>query len=169
MTRSTPFRVAPRRAARRVRRLSNVRMVRPMRHVRQPAETRHRQKGIEFRASASQMRVAFARMAWNTGSSSPANELMTCSTSEVAVCCSRASSVHEHNSRSSIKAMKGRNGGPRNDIKEKIGPRVKVGKVNSDDFESGTPLDFLLGVMRDADSPPTLRLRVARKGSSAPA
>ena len=65
--------------------------VQQKRHVLQPAETRRRQKGIEFRAWASQMRVAFARMAWNTGSSSPANELMTCSTSEVAVCCSRAS------------------------------------------------------------------------------
>ena len=49
----------------------------------------------------------------------------------------------------------------RNDVKEKIGPRVEVGKVNSADFESATPLDFLLGVMRDADSPPTLRLKVA--------
>ena len=40
---------------------------------------------------ASQMRVAFASMAWNTGSSSPGELLMTCSTSEVAVCCSSAS------------------------------------------------------------------------------
>jgi hypothetical protein len=41
---------------------------------------------------------------------------------------------------------------------------VKVVKVNSDDADadSVTPLDFLLGVMRDADSQPTLRLRVAR-------
>ena len=36
---------------------------------------------------ASQMRVAFASMAWNTGSSSPGELEMTCSTSEVAVCC----------------------------------------------------------------------------------
>ena len=40
---------------------------------------------------ASQMRVAFASMAWNTGSSSPGELLMTRSTSEVAVCCSSAS------------------------------------------------------------------------------
>jgi hypothetical protein len=53
--------------------------------------------------------------------------------------------------------IKGTDGGSRNDINEKIGPRVKVVKVKPDDFESGTPLDFLLGVMSDADSPPTLR------------
>ena len=40
---------------------------------------------------ASQMRVAFARMAWKTGPSAPAKELITCNTSDVAVCCSRAS------------------------------------------------------------------------------
>ena len=40
---------------------------------------------------ASQMRTAFASMAWNTGSSSPGELEMTCSTSEVAVCCSSAS------------------------------------------------------------------------------
>src|SRR5215470_9102848 len=40
---------------------------------------------------ASQRRVAFARMAWKTGCSSPGELLMTCSTPEVAVCCSRAS------------------------------------------------------------------------------
>ena len=34
------------------------------------------------------MRVAFSSMAWNTGSSSPGELEMTCSTSEVAVCCS---------------------------------------------------------------------------------
>ena len=35
-------------------------------------------------------------------------------------------------------------------------------KVNSDDAHADvTPLDFLLGVMRDADSPPAIRLRVA--------
>ena len=37
---------------------------------------------------APQMRVAFSSMAWNTGSSSPGDELMTFSTSDVAVCCS---------------------------------------------------------------------------------
>ena len=40
---------------------------------------------------ASQMRVAFSSMAWNTGSSSPGELEMTCSTSEVAVCCCRDS------------------------------------------------------------------------------
>ena len=37
---------------------------------------------------ASQIRTAFASIASNTGSSSPGELLMTCSTSEVAVCCS---------------------------------------------------------------------------------
>ena len=51
-------------------------------------------EGIAFlretncRILASQMRVAFASMASNTGSSSPGELLMTFSTSEVAVCCS---------------------------------------------------------------------------------
>src|SRR5215472_7520019 len=40
---------------------------------------------------ASQMRTAFARMVWNTGSKSPGELEMTRSTSEVAVCCSSAS------------------------------------------------------------------------------
>ena len=40
---------------------------------------------------ASQRRVAFASMASNTGSSSPGELEMICSTSEVAVCCSSAS------------------------------------------------------------------------------
>src|SRR4029077_8706687 len=59
--------------------------------------------------------------------------------------------------------IKGTYGRSRTDVNEKIGPRVKVVKVNSDDADSDsvTPLDFLLGVMRDADSLPTLRLRVA--------
>ena len=50
----------------------------------------------------------------------------------------------------------GVNGGP--------GPRVKIVRVNTDpaDLDSITPLDFLLGVMRDAKSPAGLRLRVAR-------
>ncbi len=39
----------------------------------------------------SQMRTALASMASKTGSSSPGELLMTCSTSEVAVCCSSAS------------------------------------------------------------------------------
>src|SRR5215472_16142678 len=38
-----------------------------------------------------QSRIAFARMVSNTGSNSPGELEMTCSTSEVAVCCSRAS------------------------------------------------------------------------------
>src|SRR5262249_10215472 len=40
---------------------------------------------------ASQTRIAFASMAANTGCSSPGELEMTCSTSEVAVCCSSAS------------------------------------------------------------------------------
>jgi len=44
------------------------------------------------------------------------------------------------------------------------GPHVKIVRVKSDpaDLDSITPLDFLLGVMRDAKSPAGLRLRVAR-------
>ena len=38
---------------------------------------------------ASQMRVAFSNIAWNTGSSSPGELDMTLSTSDVAVCCSQ--------------------------------------------------------------------------------
>jgi hypothetical protein len=38
-----------------------------------------------------QIRTAFSSMALNTGSSSPGELLMTCSTSEVAICCSSAS------------------------------------------------------------------------------
>ena len=38
--------------------------------------------------AASQRRVAFSSIAWNTGSNSPGDELMTLSTSAVAVCCS---------------------------------------------------------------------------------
>ena len=40
---------------------------------------------------ASQMRTAFASMVSKTGSNSPDDVEMTCSTSEVAVCCSSAS------------------------------------------------------------------------------
>src|SRR6516165_2867131 len=40
---------------------------------------------------ASHMRVAFSSIAWNTGSSSPGELEITCSTSDVAVCCSSAS------------------------------------------------------------------------------
>jgi hypothetical protein len=57
--------------------------------------------------------------------------------------------------------IKGRYGNSRNGVNERIGPRVKVVKVIDAYSDSVTPLDFLLGVMRDADSPPTLRLRVA--------
>ena len=39
-----------------------------------------------------QIRVAFSKMAWNTGSNWPGEELMMRSTSEVALCCSSASS-----------------------------------------------------------------------------
>jgi hypothetical protein len=45
---------------------------------------------------------------------------------------------------------------------KKIGPRVKVVKVAADANPHGiTPLDFLLGVMRDANNDPALRLRAA--------
>src|SRR5580704_16137000 len=45
---------------------------------------------------------------------------------------------------------------------KKIGPRVKVMKVAADANPHGlTPLDFLLGVMRDANNDPALRLRAA--------
>ena len=37
------------------------------------------------------MRVAFSSIDWNTGSKSSGKLLMTCSTSEVALCCSKAS------------------------------------------------------------------------------
>ena len=45
---------------------------------------------------------------------------------------------------------------------KKIGPRVKVVKVAADaNPHSVTPPDFLLGVMRDANNDPALRLRAA--------
>ena len=49
---------------------------------------------------------------------------------------------------------------------EPSGPRVKTAKVSvaapqRDDGPEVTPLGFLLGVMRDADTPPHLRIRVA--------
>jgi hypothetical protein len=61
-----------------------------------------------------------------------------------------------------LKTVKGTYGDSRNGVNEKIGPRVEVVKVNADDAYSDnvTPLDFLLGVMRDVDSPAALRLRV---------
>jgi len=43
--------------------------------------------------AASQSRIAFSSIASNTGARSPGDELMTCNTSAVAVCCSRASRV----------------------------------------------------------------------------
>ena len=48
----------------------------------------------------------------------------------------------------------------------RFGPRVKTAKVSvaapqRDDGPEVTPLGFLLGVMRDADTPPHLRIRVA--------
>lgn len=59
--------------------------------------------------------------------------------------------------------VKDKYGRSRTVVNEKTGPRVKVVKVNSDDADadSVTPLDFLLGVMRDADSPVPIRVRVA--------
>jgi hypothetical protein len=53
----------------------------------------------------------------------------------------------------------------RSHVNEKIGPRVKVAKVNADDPNDADahlmPLDFLLGVMRDPHSPSGLSLRAA--------
>ena len=47
-------------------------------------------------------------------------------------------------------------------VNKKIGPRVQVVKVASDvEPHNVTPLDFLLGVMRDANNDPALRLRAA--------
>ena len=43
--------------------------------------------------AASQRRIAFSSVASNTGARSPGEELMTCNTSEVAVCCSNDSRV----------------------------------------------------------------------------
>jgi hypothetical protein len=51
---------------------------------------------------ASQIRVAFASIAWNTDSSSPDELEMTRSTSEVAVCCSRVSASRFRASASSL-------------------------------------------------------------------
>ena len=48
------------------------------------------------------MRVAFASIAWNTGSSSPGELEITRSTSEVAVCCSNASLRSSVRCRSSL-------------------------------------------------------------------
>ena len=44
-------------------------------------------------SAASHSRVAFSSIASNTGARSPGEELMTCNTSAVAVCCSKASRV----------------------------------------------------------------------------
>src|SRR5215471_6137166 len=44
-----------------------------------------------FAKTASQMRVAYPNMAWNTGFRSPGELEMICSTCEVAACCSSAS------------------------------------------------------------------------------
>ena len=43
--------------------------------------------------AASHSRIAFSSIASNTGARSPGEELMTCNTSAVAVCCSNASRV----------------------------------------------------------------------------
>ena len=55
-----------------------------------------------FPTSASQIRVAFASIDWNTGSSSPGELEMTFNTSEVAVCCSSASERSSVRWRSSL-------------------------------------------------------------------
>ena len=56
-------------------------------------ETHLLREGTNVPNLASQSRVAFASMVWNTGSSSPGELEITCSTSEVAVCCSSASEI----------------------------------------------------------------------------
>src|SRR5512136_1432506 len=62
-------------------------------------------------------------------------------------------------------AGQNRNGGSQSNVNEKIGPRVEIGKVDADDAEDADahvmPLEFLLGVMRDPNTPPHLRLRAA--------
>ena len=49
-------------------------------------------KVAEIPSAASQSRIAFSSIASNTGARSPGEELMTCNTSAVAVCCASASS-----------------------------------------------------------------------------
>ncbi len=55
--------------------------------------------------------------------------------------------------------------GSQSNVNEKIGPRVEIGKADADDAEDANahvmPLDFLLGVMRDPNTPSHLRLRAA--------
>jgi hypothetical protein len=69
-----------------------------------------------------------------------------------------------HIKKKAVTSTKVKSGDSQTVVNERLGPRVKVVKVKSDhaDANSITPLDFLLGVMRDVKSPATLRLRVAR-------
>ena len=48
---------------------------------------------VKLPNAASHSRIAFSSIASNTGARSPGDELITCSTSAVAVCCSNASRV----------------------------------------------------------------------------
>ena len=67
--------------------------MRPVRHARDWRNWSPSQRN-RLPNLAPQIRAAFASMAWNTGSSSPGELEMTCSTSEVAVCCSSASASY---------------------------------------------------------------------------
>ena len=72
-------------------RACGVRHTPPARCAAKRRETRRRRRGRACRTWPRRCAVAFARMAWNTGSSSPAKLEMTCRISLVAVCCSSAS------------------------------------------------------------------------------
>jgi hypothetical protein len=69
-----------------------------------------------------------------------------------------------HIKKKAVTSTKATNGDSRTVVNERLGPRVKVVKVKSDyaDADTVTPLDFLLGMMRNVKSPASLRLRVAR-------
>ena len=67
-----------------------------------------------------------------------------------------------HSKPKAVRSTKNTYGGSQIGVNVRPGPRVKVVKVKSDDadVDSITPLDFLLGVMRDENSPTPLRLKV---------
>ena len=67
-----------------------------------------------------------------------------------------------HSKAKAVRSTKNTYGGSQIGVNVRPGPRVKVVRVKSDDadVDSITPLDFLLGVMRDENSPTPLRLKV---------
>ena len=67
-----------------------------------------------------------------------------------------------HSKPKAVRSTKDTYGGSQIGVNVRPGPRVKVVRVKSDDadVDSITPLDFLLGVMRDENSPTPLRLKV---------